>query len=55
MFSMILIVFFLFFQIGDFKTGDKVRVIKDIRLWHIKEYLKEGFISKGFEGLYISH
>ena len=36
---------------GDYKIGDKVRVIADIRLWHVKEYAKDGFICKGFEGL----
>ena len=38
---------------GNYKIGDKVRVISDIRLWHVKEYAKDGFICKGFEGLYL--
>jgi uncharacterized protein YodC (DUF2158 family) len=35
---------------GDFKTGDIVRVKNDIRIWSVKQYSKEGFNCKGFEG-----
>lgn len=38
---------------GDFKIGDKVRIKSDIRLWHVKEYSKEGFLCKGYEGVVI--
>ena len=35
---------------GDFKVGDVVRVKADIRIWSVKEYSKEGFDCKGYEG-----
>ena len=38
---------------GDFKTGDKVRIKSDTRLWHVKEYAKEGFLCKGYEGVVV--
>jgi hypothetical protein len=35
---------------GNFKVGDSVRVKKDITIWSVKQYSKEGFNCKGFEG-----
>lgn len=35
---------------GNFKVGDVVRVAKDIRIWSVKAYSKEGFMAKGFTG-----
>ena len=35
---------------GDFKVGDIVRVNKDIKIWSVKEYNKEGFSCEGYQG-----
>jgi hypothetical protein len=35
---------------GDFKVGDKVRVIKHIKIWSVKQYSKAGFDAFGFAG-----
>ncbi|KAJ1430987.1 hypothetical protein B484DRAFT_45728 [Ochromonadaceae sp. CCMP2298] len=35
---------------GDFKVGDTVRVNKNIRIWSVKKYQKEGFLIEGFVG-----
>ena len=35
---------------GDFKVGDRVRVTKSMRIWSVKQYMKEGFDPAGFVG-----
>jgi hypothetical protein len=35
---------------GDFKVGEKVRVKISTKVWSVKQYMKEGFDPKGFEG-----
>eukprot|EP01038_Epipyxis_sp_PR26KG_P010178 gene10178-13694_t len=35
---------------GNFKIGDKVKVVKNIRIWSVKPYTKEGFIAENFVG-----
>eukprot|EP01036_Dinobryon_divergens_P030142 gene30142-39339_t len=35
---------------GDFQVGDVVKVTKPIRIWSVKQYMKEGFICEGFVG-----
>lgn len=35
---------------GDFKVGDRVRVTKSMRIWSVKQYMKEGFDPMGFVG-----
>ena len=35
---------------GDFKVGDRVRVAKSMRIWSVKQYMKEGFDPEGFVG-----
>jgi len=39
----------------DFKIGDVVKVNKDIRIWSVKKYAKEGFMCKDFEGTVVSY
>ena len=35
---------------GNFQVGDVVKVTKPIRIWSVKQYMKEGFICEGFVG-----
>lgn len=35
---------------GDFQVGDVVKITKPIRIWSVKQYMKEGFICEGFVG-----
>ena len=35
---------------GNFKVGDTVKVTKPIRIWSVKQYMKEGFVCEGFVG-----
>ena len=37
---------------GNFKVGDKVRVVKEnLRIWSVKQYMETGFICTGFCGV----
>lgn len=35
---------------GDFKIGDKVRVTANVKIWSVKQFMKEGFEVSGFTG-----
>lgn len=35
---------------GDFRVGERVRVTKSMRIWSVKQYMKEGFDPVGFVG-----
>ena len=35
---------------GTFKVGDRVKVLKSIKIWSVKQYFKQGFECQGFEG-----